>query len=196
MNIDVPLKTLGPIDSTPLLNAISQATEAQWLANQYRQRKFEVHYQTQSLVMYFLESDLWPKLKVNREPGYELLAEVAQPIMDDIISRYYEPGGVIIRAMAAKLLPGGIIKPHFDKHASFENSHRVHIPITTNPKVRFMINGRPNQFEVGNIYEINNQLQHSVMNKGQEPRVTFIFDYIPPRLMSKFEIIEGEAVAI
>ena len=36
------------------------------------------------------------------------------------------------------------------------------------------------RFEVGKAYEINNQMNHSVMNKGQEDRITFIFDYVPP----------------
>ena len=43
-----------------------------------------------------------------------------------------------------------------------------------------MIDGRPYQFEVGQAYEINNQKQHSVMNKGSDDRITFIFDYVPP----------------
>jgi hypothetical protein len=34
--------------------------------------------------------------------------------------------------------------------------------------------------EVGTVYEINNQQQHSVMNKGKEARINFIFDYVPP----------------
>ena len=42
-----------------------------------------------------------------------------------------------------------------------------------------MIDGRPYQFEVGRAYEINNLLNHSVMNKGTEDRITFIFDYVP-----------------
>ena len=54
------------------------------------------------------------------------------------------------------------------------------MPITTNPRVRFMIDGRPYQFKVGEAYEINNQKTHSVMNKGGEDRITFIFDYVPP----------------
>jgi len=54
------------------------------------------------------------------------------------------------------------------------------VPISTNPKVRFYINGRPYQFKIGQAYEINNQKQHSVVNKGDEDRITFIFDYIPP----------------
>ena len=54
------------------------------------------------------------------------------------------------------------------------------MPISTNPKVWFTINGLPYQFKVGQAYEINNQKQHSVVNKGDEDRLTFIFDYIPP----------------
>jgi hypothetical protein len=54
------------------------------------------------------------------------------------------------------------------------------VPIQTNPRARFMIDGRPYKFDVGQAYEINNQLQHSVMNKGKEDRIHFIFDYVPP----------------
>ena len=35
-------------------------------------------------------------------------------------------------------------------------------------------------FQLGHVYEINNQKQHSVMNKGDEGRINFIFDYVPP----------------
>ena len=100
--------------------------------------------------------------------------------MNHIISNFYPPGGTVIRAMAAKLLAGGIINPHTDRHPSFHVGHRIHVPITTNPRVRFMIGGQPYQFKVGEAYESNNQMMHSVMNKGDEDRITFIFDYVPP----------------
>jgi hypothetical protein len=48
-----------------------------------------------------------------------------------------------------------------------------------------MIDGRPYQFQVGKAYELNNQKQHSVMNKGKEDRITFIFDYVPAERMQK-----------
>jgi aspartyl/asparaginyl beta-hydroxylase (cupin superfamily) len=105
--------------------------------------------------------------------------------MNDIIERFYPPGGTVIRAMAAKLLSGGIIKPHTDKHPSFHCGHRIHVPITANPRVRFMIDGQPYRFEVGEAYEINNQMKHSVMNKGAEDRITFIFDYVPKAEIEK-----------
>ena len=46
-----------------------------------------------------------------------------------------------------------------------------------------MIDGRPYKFKVGQAYEINNQKTHSVMNKGSEARINFIFDYVPPEMI-------------
>ncbi len=122
----------------------------------------------------------WPDRNVRKGPGWEGLADVAVPVMQEIIKKHYPKGGEVIRAMAARLMAGGKIKAHGDLHQSFHCGHRIHVPITTNPRVWFTIDGRPYQFKVGQIYEINNQKQHSVVNKGTEDRITFIFDYIPP----------------
>jgi len=177
MDIDVPLRPLGPIDAQALIDTVLGMPPQRWEEQQYRQNAYEVHRQTRSLVMVFCDG--WPELKVTREPAWDDLKDVAVPLMHGIIEKHYPPGGTIIRAMAAKLLAGGIISPHRDAHASFVHSHRIHIPITTNAGVRFMIGGKPYRFEVGQAYEINNQKHHSVMNNGKEDRITFIFDYLP-----------------
>ena len=180
MDIDVPLKELGEYDIEPLRKQILALEESAWAGNTYRQQEYEVHSQTQSVVMVFTDGSGWPNIEVRRENGWDLLAASAVPLMQQIVEDHYPAGGTIIRAMAARLGPGGIIKPHRDKHPSFHYGHRIHIPITTNQRVRFMIDGRPYHMEVGQVYEINNQRQHSVMNKGDEGRVNFIFDYVPP----------------
>ena len=180
MDIDEPLRELGAIDTTALRDAILSQEEAAWHEDEYRQQSYDVHDQTESIVLVFTDGDNWPQSDVKKEPGWDRIADVAVPVMHEIIEKHYPAGGTIIRAMAAKLLAGGKIKPHTDKHPSFHCGHRIHIPITTNPRVRFMIDGRPYQFEVGQVYELNNQKQHSVMNKGSDDRITFIFDYVPP----------------
>ena len=180
MDIDTPLRELGPIGSDALREAILAQDEIAWKEDNYRQEEFEVHHATESIILVFVQIDEWPNLVVSQEPGWARLSEVALPLMNEIIKRFYPPGGTVIRAMAAKLLTGGVITPHTDKHPSFHCGHRIHVPITTNPRVRFMIDGRPYQFKVGEAYEINNQKMHSVMNKGAEDRITFIFDYVPP----------------
>ncbi len=180
MDIDVPLRELGAIDTTALRDAILGQEDAAWHEDEYRQQSYDVHDQTQSIVLVFTDGSNWPNSDVRKEPGWDRLADVAVPVMHEIIEKHYPAGGTIIRAMAAKLVAGGKIKPHHDSHRSFHCGHRIHVPITTNPRVRFMIDGRPYQFQVGQAYELNNQKQHSVMNKGTEDRITFIFDYVPP----------------
>lgn len=179
MDIGIPLRELGAVNVDALRDTILSQDDEAWKEDKYRQEAFEVHHATESIVMLFVEIDRWPEMVVNREPGWPRLADVALPLMNDIIAQHYPPGGTVIRAMAAKLLAGAKITPHVDVHPSFHHGHRIHIPITTNPRVRFMIDGRPYQFKVGEAYEINNQKTHSVMNKGGEDRITFIFDYVP-----------------
>lgn len=183
VDISVPLKELGAIDVEPLVEAVLALPRAAWTENQKRQEDYDVHKRTESVVLVFTDGSGWPDITVTRESGWDLLAEQAIPLMEQLIREHYPPGGTIVRAMAAKLLPGEVITPHRDSHPSFHHGHRIHIPIKTNPRVRFMIDGRPYKFQVGQAYEINNQKTHSVMNKGSEERINFIFDYVPPAMI-------------
>lgn len=180
MDIDTRIRELGEVDTAPLAEAILGLGDEAWHEEEHRQQAYDVHRETESIVLVFVNLDNWPELEVIKEPGWDHLVSVAVPVMHDIIDRFYPKGGTIIRAMAAKLLAGGKIAPHTDTHPSFHMGHRIHVPITTNNRVRFMIDGRPHRFEIGKAYEINNQKNHSVANKGPEDRITFIFDYMPP----------------
>lgn len=185
MDIGTPIRELGPVDHGPLAAAILAQEEAAWHEDEYRQKEYDVHRQTESIVMVFVNLENWPKVDVLKQPGWDRLADAAVPLMHQLIERHYPPGGSIIRAMAAKLLVGSKIPPHSDTHPSFHIGHRIHVPIVTNPRVRFMIDGRPYRFEPGQAYEINNQRTHSVMNKGTEDRIHFIFDYVPPAQLGR-----------
>jgi len=185
LDIETRIRELGPVDSAALRAAILAQEEAAWHEEEYRQTHFDVHRQTESIVLVFANMDVWPDIEIHKEPGWDRLADVAIPVMHAIIGQHYPPGGAIIRAMAAKLLAGGKIAPHCDTHPSFHRGHRIHVPITTNPRVRLMIDGRPYRLQVGQAYEINNQMNHSVMNKGSEDRITFIFDYVPPEQLGR-----------
>lgn len=178
MDIGTSLKDLGPVDSQPLIDAVLGMDREAWLESKYRQNTYAVHDQTESLVLVFCDG--WPEMEITKEPAWDILKDIAVPLMHDIIGKFYPVGGTIIRAMVAKLKAGGVISPHRDTHKSFGVSHRIHIPVTTNPDVRFMINGRPHRLAIGNAYEVNNQQNHSVMNSGADDRITFIFDYLPP----------------
>ena len=170
MDIDIPLRELGAIDTTALRDAILGQEDVAWYEDESRQKSFYVHDRTRSIVLVALDDSNWPYGGASRGPGWERLTDVALPIMQEIIKNHYPEGGEVIRAVAASLTAGATIKAHNDIHQSFHCAHRIHVPITTNPKVWFTINGRPYQLKPGQAYEINNQKQHSVVNRGAEDR--------------------------
>ena len=102
MDIDTPLRELGPINIDALREAILTQDEIAWQEDKYRQEEFEVHHATESIVLVFVDLDRWPDVIVSQEPGWPRLSEVALPLMNDIITRCYPAGGTVIRAMAAR----------------------------------------------------------------------------------------------
>lgn len=178
MDIGVEQRCLGEIDMQALRERILAQDPAAWAEQAIRQQTYEVHRDTESIVMLFCDES-WPEGDIYRESGWERLADVAMPVIEHIIDTYYEPGGIVLRAMAAKLKSQGRIPPHRDSLSSFHIGHRIHVPITSSASVRFTISGKPFRFEVGYAYELNNQKLHSVMNLGNDDRISFIFDYVP-----------------
>lgn len=179
MDIVAPWRSLGPVDAGPLAARVAGLPAEAWSEFGFRQRAYDVHHDTSSVVLLFCD-EAWPEVNVTRQPGWDRLADLAEPLMDAVIAQHYSPGGTILRAMAASLAAGGRIKPHIDALASFRASHRIHIPLTSNDGVRFTIDGRPCPMPLGDAVEINNQKVHSVMNTGARDRISFIFDYLPP----------------
>ena len=180
MDIGAPFRSLGPVAMEPLRECVLALPETAWFEFALRQKVYDVHHDTESVVLLFCTED-WPDPVVSRQPGWERLADAALPMMEDILTRGYRPGGRVLRAMAARLKAGGRIKPHIDSLESFRAGHRIHVPLTANPGVRFTIDGRPCPMPVGEAVEINNQKVHSVMNTGKDDRISFIFDYVPGR---------------
>jgi hypothetical protein len=101
MNIDSRLRELGEIDAAPLVDAILSLGDDAWREEKYRQEAFDVHKHTESVVMVFVNLEVWPIIEIKKEPGWDRLARVGVPVMHDIIDRCYPKGGTIFRAMAA-----------------------------------------------------------------------------------------------
>lgn len=174
MLLETPVRVLGPVDHRALKTAITAASPQAWLEDDTRQKSFEQHKQTQSLVMLF--SNTWPDPVVEQKPGWAIMSDAANAVIDRIIADHYPPGGRIIRAVAAKLMSCGRIALHKDAHPSFAASHRIHVPLVTNPDVDFVIRGVSHHLEEGVAYEVSNLDYHAVTNRGPD-RIHFIFDY-------------------
>ena len=175
MKLDTPIKVLGPVDHAPLREALRTVPPEAWLEEQVRQQRFEVHRDTQSIILIFAVG--WPRMKVSRRQGWHYFAREAEPIVRQVVNAHYPQNGQVIRAMLAKLVAGGVIGRHRDEHPSFAIGHRVHVPLITNDQVDFTINDEVFHLAEGVAYEVSNLDYHSVVNRSTEDRVHFIFDY-------------------
>lgn len=174
------VRDLGVVCCEPLQTAVASLETAAWRADAYRQDAFAVHRATESVLLLFANADDWPRINVQQGRGWERFGRIAQALMERIVAAHYQPGGAILRAMAVRLPARARIMPHRDKHASFRHSHRIHVPLATNARVRFVVDGVPHRLLVGRAYELDNQRTHSVLNNGTTARDHFIFDYLPP----------------
>ena len=80
MDIDVPLRELGKVDIVALQAAIGSLGQSDWQSNKLRQSEYEVHRQTESVVLVFTDGAGWPNIEVTQENGWGLLAEQAIPL--------------------------------------------------------------------------------------------------------------------
>jgi hypothetical protein len=176
MKLAEKLKVLGPVNHLPLKTAMLTATKDEWLEEQLRQKSFDVHAKTHSIILLFAEG--WPDVQISRHNGWNRYSSQALPLMQEIIRRHYSREGSIIRAMFAKLLAGKSIDEHFDDHPTFTIGHRIHVPLVTNDDVRFVIAGEDYNLKEGIAYEVSNLDYHYVANQSEEDRVHYIFDYV------------------
>ncbi len=76
-----------------------------------------------------------------------------------------------------KLGANSIIKEHQDVGSCYEGGLvRIHIPITSNNKVVFILDSEKTQLEVGQCYYMNADIPHSVVNYGDTDRVHLLID--------------------
>ena len=71
---------------------------------------------------------------------------------------------------------GGIIPEHVDEGKMLTTHHRIHIPLVSDPAVKFTLDHKDYYLEPGHGYEINNQLLHEVKNESNIARIHMIID--------------------
>lgn len=176
-----PLKRL---DVGPLAARILSAPAALWDSDEGIRQAVAGPRPTRSSFLLFTNAAYMPQGRrvtqadIIKRAGWEWFIPVVQPILDALLA-FYPPGGTVIRAQIANLLPGGEIARHQDVSPLLRMAHRVHVPVITWPEVAFHIDDQPFKFEAGEAFELNNQKFHYVRNDGEKDRHHLIFDYLP-----------------
>ena len=89
---------------------------------------------------------------------------------------YLVGGAGIKRAMIVALMPGQTVKPHTDEGSYCAAYTRYHLPLITNNACSNTFGEVTQPLAEGHIYYVDNQLEHSAVNMGQEARAHLIFD--------------------
>ncbi|MBY8820821.1 aspartyl/asparaginyl beta-hydroxylase domain-containing protein [Sphingomonas colocasiae] len=98
----------------------------------------------------------------------------ASPYLAEVLAAFDCP----LRAVRLmRLTPGSVIKEHEDHDLAADwGKARIHIPITTNPDVEFMLNGIPVAMLPGDAWYLRLSDPHRVANRGTEDRVHLVID--------------------
>ena len=103
-----------------------------------------------------------------------------KPYLDKIISQVKKFYGYenlkLTNVLFTELKKGGIIPEHSDSGPMLTTNHRIHIPILSDPAVKFTLDHKDYYLEPGHGYEINNQLVHDVRNESNIDRIHIIID--------------------
>lgn len=76
MDIGVDQRCLGPVDVAAIRERILAQEPAAWTEQALRQQTYEVHKDTESIVMLFCEES-WPDGEIYREAGWDRLASTS-----------------------------------------------------------------------------------------------------------------------
>ena len=68
MNIEGLIRELGPIDITALSETILAQEEVAWHEDQYRQETYDVHRQTETIVLVFAKLEACPEVDICKGP--------------------------------------------------------------------------------------------------------------------------------
>ncbi len=98
------------------------------------------------------------------------------PYLKEVLD-YFQIEKTAVRLM--KLAAGAIIKPHCDHNLNFEEGEvRLHIPVITNPQLKFYLEQERLVMEEGSCWYLNLSRQHEVINDGPTARIHLVIDGI------------------
>jgi hypothetical protein len=189
MYLDVPFKKIkNNLSISSLRDAVLGASEEEWYANILRKKVSGKIGREVETILFNLNGTGVPG-NIEHDPSKTFFWEdtwgkwkhLVEPIIKEVIAEYEgHEEAFINKCLIPRMRPNTVIPEHIDISQSFNVSHRIHIPLVTNPDVYFMIDGDRCIMEEGTAYEINNKVMHSVENRGTETRIHLIFDiYIP-----------------
>lgn len=173
------LRRLGPVDLGSLRDDILAIPDSMWASENAlkpnRGPSYDSLDRTEHIIFRFIRN--YRDCRESMDfPLWATWRERLEPVLQAAIAPYGYTRVQFPRVMLARMAAGGKILVHRDANAAALWPHKIHIPITTNDKVRFYIEPHHYHLEVGQAYEVNNIDLHAVDNDGDTSRIHLIFE--------------------
>lgn len=170
------VRDLGPVDPSALRDMVSRVSEASWKSEDARKENdFAVFHHTRHIVFRFTPNNRDPE-DFYDTPGWQVWRGLLQPLMDAAIVPYGLAEPEFPKAMLARLEAGQVIDSHVDGAGSNLRTHKIHIPLVTNPGALFMCGEKGFHLAYGRAWEVNNIAPHGGVNHGSDDRIHLIFE--------------------
>lgn len=171
-------------DHNAILDILSSIPDEEWAKDtEIRNSKAKVgntNLDTRALMLKYKSAASVGKGFVNYEKNDTETLNKLKPILENIISdikKFYGYENLkLTNIIFTELRKGGIIPEHIDEGKMLSTNHRIHIPIISNPDVKFVLDHKEYYLEPGHGYEINNQILHEVRNESDVDRIHMIID--------------------
>ena len=171
------IRRLGPVDIAALREAVLRIDEARWDAeNADKPNRFEALDRTRHIVFRFVSNFQDWRDSYDR-PLWGDWKGLLEPVLAQAVRDYGYKDAAFPRVMLARMAPGGVIKPHRDANPAAKWPHKIHVPLVTNDKVTFFVDGVGYHFPEGEAVEVSNMAVHAVENAGDTDRIHLIFEY-------------------
>ena len=167
---------LGPVGIDAVRALVGRLGDAAWdRLDAGKENDFFCFHDTKHIIFRFVHGNRDAR-DVYDTPAWPIWRHVLQPLMDDVAARYGFVRPVFPKVMLARLAAGQRIDRHTDGAGSNLQTHKIHVPLSTNPDVVFEVGEGTFRLAEGRAYEVNNLVPHAVRNGGETDRVHLIFE--------------------
>jgi hypothetical protein len=176
MKLDVPQKIIGDISMELVDNLLHAIEEDDWHEEDYRRDAGSMNH-CNSIPIHHTElcySALETKepIRMIRECKlYDKFIPYINPILDELRKHYNFNQ---YACFLARLNPNQRVDAHIDRGTFLSMCHRVHVPLKSNAKVKYIIENNTYYWEPGKIYEFDNMRLHGVVNTSEEDRIHLV----------------------
>ena len=165
----------GGIDVIPALRELALQPEL-WDQNTLRTKHSNTaHGEVNDIWLWFndISGDVVDDIQTKPYPAWGRLPALRQMVLD-LIRRV--DGVQLGRVIVTRLRPGKAITPHVDGGAPATFYTRYQIALQSFPGAMFRCENEEVSFRSGDVWWVNNRVEHSVVNNSADDRIVCIVD--------------------